>query len=132
MNVCAQARDGTARWGCIIHERPAKVLGDALIYSTICTHACTKSDGAAGIFEYGSKPHDEATVDAFLDWGINAVRVPLNQDCWLGDVAQTGGGGFVEANVGENCKRAFALLECRPLPAAPGRQPFFWPARPAG
>ena len=34
----------------------------------------------AGIFD---GPNDEASVDAMVSWHINAVRVPLNEDCWL-------------------------------------------------
>ncbi|HUZ28530.1 MAG TPA: cellulase family glycosylhydrolase [Solirubrobacteraceae bacterium] len=29
-------------------------------------------------------PTDEASISAMTAWGINAVRVPLNEDCWLG------------------------------------------------
>ncbi|GCE13531.1 cellulase family glycosylhydrolase [Tengunoibacter tsumagoiensis] len=34
----------------------------------------------AGIFD---GPSDAASVDAMASWHINAVRVPLNEDCWL-------------------------------------------------
>jgi hypothetical protein len=29
-------------------------------------------------------PTDDASISAMTAWGINAVRVPLNEDCWLG------------------------------------------------
>jgi len=29
-------------------------------------------------------PVDQTAVDAMKSWNINAVRVPLNEDCWLG------------------------------------------------
>lgn len=29
-------------------------------------------------------PHDAASVAAMRTWGLNAVRVPLNEQCWLG------------------------------------------------
>ncbi len=29
-------------------------------------------------------PSDDASIDAIQDWGATAVRVPLNEDCWLG------------------------------------------------
>jgi chitodextrinase len=29
-------------------------------------------------------PTDDASTSAITTWGINAVRVPLNEDCWLG------------------------------------------------
>ncbi|GCE23368.1 cellulase family glycosylhydrolase [Dictyobacter kobayashii] len=35
----------------------------------------------AGIFD---GPSDAASVDAIASWHVNAVRVPLNEDCWLG------------------------------------------------
>lgn len=34
-----------------------------------------------GIFD---GPSDMASVAAMAAWGINAVRIPLNEDCWLG------------------------------------------------
>ncbi|GCE30263.1 hypothetical protein KDA_57470 [Dictyobacter alpinus] len=35
----------------------------------------------AGIFD---GPSDAASVDAIASWHVNTVRVPLNEDCWLG------------------------------------------------
>jgi len=43
-------------------------------------YQCTKS--AIGTNFDG--PIDQASVNAMLTWGINIVRVPLNEDCWLG------------------------------------------------
>ncbi len=34
-----------------------------------------------GIFE---GPSDAASISAMTSWHINAVRIPLNEDCWLG------------------------------------------------
>jgi hypothetical protein len=34
-----------------------------------------------GIFD---GPHDAASVKAIADWHVNAVRIPLNETCWLG------------------------------------------------
>src|SRR5689334_7055201 len=34
-----------------------------------------------GIFD---GPSDAASVQAMANWHINAVRVPVNEDCWLG------------------------------------------------
>ncbi|MFN8632423.1 MAG: cellulase family glycosylhydrolase [Chloroflexota bacterium] len=39
-----------------------------------------------GIFE---GPTDDTAIQAMLSWKINAVRIPLNEDCWL-DVNTTG------------------------------------------
>lgn len=33
-----------------------------------------------GIFD---GPSNQASIDAMLSWHINAIRVPLNEDCWL-------------------------------------------------
>ena len=40
-------------------------------------YACIQ---AWGIFD---GPNDAASVAAMASWHINAVRVPLNEDCWL-------------------------------------------------
>jgi hypothetical protein len=41
-------------------------------------YACVNGNGVfAG-------QHDQAAVDAMKSWHLNAVRVPLNEDCWLG------------------------------------------------
>lgn len=42
-------------------------------------YACV---GASGGFFDG--PSDPASVAVMASWGINAVRIPLNEDCWLG------------------------------------------------
>jgi endoglucanase len=34
-----------------------------------------------GIFD---GPSDDASIAAIKAWHVNAVRVPLNEDCWLG------------------------------------------------
>lgn len=41
-------------------------------------YMCT---GGGGPFD---GPSDAASIDAMLAWHINAVRVPLNEHCWLG------------------------------------------------
>jgi len=43
---------------------------------------------------------DEASVRAMTSWGINAVRVPLNESCWLG------GHGAAPELAGESYQRA--------------------------
>ncbi len=40
-----------------------------------------------GIFD---GPNDQSSITAMKSWGINAVRVPLNEACWLGE-------GYVKA-----------------------------------
>lgn len=44
-------------------------------------------DGTEWSCLYGhafADPSDEASVRAMVEWHINAVRIPLNEDCWLG------------------------------------------------
>ncbi|HET9691269.1 MAG TPA: cellulase family glycosylhydrolase [Acidimicrobiales bacterium] len=41
-------------------------------------YACVQGWGMA------DGPMDQASVDAMAAWHVNAVRVPLNEDCWLG------------------------------------------------
>lgn len=41
-------------------------------------YACIQN---AGIFD---GPHGAASVKTIASWHVNAVRIPLNEDCWLG------------------------------------------------
>lgn len=54
---------------------------------------------------YGGQPIDQlATYQAMAAWHINAVRVPLNEDCWLninGVSAAYGGAAYQNAIAGE-------------------------------
>jgi hypothetical protein len=34
--------------------------------------------------EFFQGPSDRASIEAMVSWDINAVRVPLNESCWLG------------------------------------------------
>jgi endoglucanase len=43
-------------------------------------YACT-DQGGYGIFD---GPSDDASITAIRSWNVNAVRVSLNEDCWLG------------------------------------------------
>src|SRR3954447_18752964 len=40
----------------------------------VCTHGSATFDG----------PVDQRSIDAMKAWGINTVRVSLNEQCWLG------------------------------------------------
>jgi hypothetical protein len=42
--------------------------------------ACVNEGG----FGFTLGPMDQASVDAFKSWRVNVVRVPLNEQCWLG------------------------------------------------
>ncbi|MGK2933274.1 MAG: glycoside hydrolase family 5 protein, partial [Solirubrobacterales bacterium] len=45
-------------------------------------YACVQGWG------YSNEGANPDTARAMLDWNINTVRIPLNQDCWLGDDGQ--------------------------------------------
>jgi hypothetical protein len=47
-------------------------------------YACSPPNGMPG-WGYSNEGADAATASAMAAWNINAVRIPLNQDCWLGD-----------------------------------------------
>ena len=53
--------------------------------------------GGYGIFD---GPSDAASVDAMASWHINSVRIPLNEDCWLGI------NGVPAADAGSNYQQA--------------------------
>jgi aryl-phospho-beta-D-glucosidase BglC (GH1 family) len=57
-------------------------------------YQCVEGDG---FFE---GPSDRASIEAMKSWHINAVRVPLNESCWLGIsgvVPELGGTAYREA-----------------------------------
>ncbi|CAN5124816.1 hypothetical protein BH11MYX1_BH11MYX1_26740 [soil metagenome] len=74
-----------------------------------------------------SGAHDQASIEAMKSWHINSVRVPLNEDCWLGI------NGIPAASSGQNYRDAIrtwvTLLESHNMIvildlhwAAPGTQ----------
>ena len=48
-------------------------------------YACVQGNG---IFD---GPNDQASITAMKSWGVNAVRVPLNEACWNGGVLRQPG-----------------------------------------
>jgi endoglucanase len=90
--------------GCTTNIAPAKtlqastvtntqlhVLGNKLVNATgsqVVLHGVDISGPEyecvrdAGIF---AGPSTQATIDAMKTWGINAVRIPLNEACWNGE-----------------------------------------------
>ncbi|WP_458246478.1 cellulase family glycosylhydrolase [Streptomyces sp. MAI_2237] len=45
-------------------------------------------------------PVDDAAIKAIADWKVNAVRIPLNEECWLGlsDIkSEYGGAAYINA-----------------------------------
>ncbi|WP_117209176.1 cellulase family glycosylhydrolase [Allorhizocola rhizosphaerae] len=56
--------------------RPYRLLG---VSRSSGEYACVQGKGQ---WDFG--PVDQASVDAMKTWNIHAVRVPLNEECWLG------------------------------------------------
>jgi endoglucanase len=51
--------------------------------------ACVQGKGL-----WDSGPVDQASVDAMKTWNIHAVRLPLNEECWLGVNGSPGGATY--------------------------------------
>lgn len=54
--------------------------------------ACVQGKGM-----WDSAPVDQASVDAMKTWHIRAVRIPLNEDCWLGLSGSPSGPAYQQA-----------------------------------
>ncbi|MGC9665553.1 cellulase family glycosylhydrolase [Planosporangium sp. 12N6] len=54
--------------------------------------ACVQGKGM-----WDSGPVDQASVNAMKSWNIRAVRVPLNEDCWLGTFGSPSGTQYQQA-----------------------------------
>src|SRR5262249_3900818 len=75
-------------------------------------YACVQGDG---LFD---SPHDDALAAAIAAWHVNVVRVPLNEDCWLGinGVKPQYSGATYQAAIADWVKtlhahRMYAILE---------------------
>jgi endoglucanase len=55
-------------------------------------YACVQGKGM-----WDSGPVDQASVDAMRTWHIRAVRIPLNEDCWLGLSGTPSGATYQQA-----------------------------------
>ena len=55
--------------------------------------ACVQ--GKVGVFD-GADP-DQASVDAMKTWNIHAVRIPINEQCWLGTYGTPSGAAYQQA-----------------------------------
>jgi endoglucanase len=79
-----------AWWAAQSHLKPSmRVAGNKLVNeegSSIrllgINRAGTEYSCLQGLFTDG--PTDEQSISAMTSWLINAVRIPLNEDCWLG------------------------------------------------
>jgi endoglucanase len=57
------------------HGRIVRLLG---VNRSGAEYACAQGWG------FWDGPVDDASIRAMTSWGINAVRLPLNEACWLG------------------------------------------------
>jgi endoglucanase len=67
-----------------------KVSGNTFVDAagkTVVLHGVNRSGGEFACVQnngFWDGPMDAASVTAIKSWNVNAVRVPLNADCWLG------------------------------------------------
>jgi hypothetical protein len=54
--------------------------------------ACVQGKGV-----FDNNPVDQAAVDAMKTWNIHSVRIPLNEDCWLGTFGTPSGAAYQQA-----------------------------------
>ena len=58
-------------------------------------HACAQGWGYSGLDPLGESAEDEQAA-LIVSWGADTVRLPLNQDCWLGTRSAPVSDDFVE------------------------------------
>jgi len=70
---------------------PLKVVGNQLVDGTgksVLLHGVDRSGTEFACVQSSNQifngPNDQTSVTAMKTWNINAVRIPLNEDCWLG------------------------------------------------
>jgi hypothetical protein len=82
------------------------VQGNQLVNSAgnvVTLHGVDRSGGeymcVQGTGDVFDGPSDAASVAAMASWNINAVRVPLNEDCWLGINGASPGGATYQTAI---------------------------------
>lgn len=80
------------------------VTGNRLLTSTGATYRLLGVNRASAEFAcvqgkgmWDSPTPDQATVDAMKAWNIHSVRIPLNEDCWLGQFGTPSGVTYQQA-----------------------------------
>jgi len=70
---------------------PLKVMGNQLVDSSgksVVLHGVDRSGTEFACVQAGNQifngPNDQSSIAAMKTWNINSVRIPLNEDCWLG------------------------------------------------
>ncbi|GAA3040078.1 cellulase family glycosylhydrolase [Streptosporangium longisporum] len=66
--------------------KPYRLLG---VSRSSGEYACVQGKGT---WDHG--PVDQASVDAMKSWNIHAVRIPLNEECWLGTNGSPSGAAY--------------------------------------
>jgi hypothetical protein len=116
-----------------------RVSGNKLVNAsgaTVALHGVNRSGTEyACVQNFGpfDGPSDDASVTAIASWkGVNAVRIPLNEDCWLG-INGFPSGGYSAAQYRQALKAYVGLLHAHGLYAilelhwsAPGAFPANW------
>lgn len=81
-----------------------RVSGNRLVTSTGATYRLLGVNRASAEFAcvqgkgmWDSPTPDQSTVDAMKAWNIHAVRIPLNEDCWLGTFGTPAGVTYQQA-----------------------------------
>jgi hypothetical protein len=81
-----------------------QVSGNQLVTASGDTYRLLGVNRASGEFAcvqdkgmWDSGPVDQASVDAMKAWNIHAVRIPLNEDCWLGTFGSPSGAPYQQA-----------------------------------
>jgi Cellulase (glycosyl hydrolase family 5)/Cellulose binding domain len=95
-----QARAAGTSMAPALHLQGANLVTAAGV--PVRLHGVNRSGGEFGCVQSGASmwngPMDQASISAMLAWNINAVRVPLNEDCWLGiNGANPGGSAYQSA-----------------------------------
>ena len=68
----------------ILDARDGSVLVPRGINWSSFEYACTQGWGYSALDVNGGSAAAEAEAAAMASWGANTIRLPVNQDCWLG------------------------------------------------
>jgi len=81
-----------------------RVSGNKLVTAAGATYRLLGVNRSSGEFAcvqgkgmWDSGPVDQASVAAMKAWNIRAVRIPLNEDCWLGTFGTPSGATYQQA-----------------------------------
>ncbi|TDV54090.1 cellulase family glycosylhydrolase [Actinophytocola oryzae] len=81
-----------------------RVSGNKLLTAAGATYRLLGVNRSSGEFAcvqgkgmWDSGPVDQASVNAMLAWHVRAVRIPLNEDCWLGLSGSPSGATYQQA-----------------------------------